>query len=254
MSIHEMKWSYRRLELNGGRVDSGPPLVLRLPVVNKGYADAQIDDYGGKRRSDYLWRPCTLLRLKARFSHRAGELMGTAGFGFWNAPMSEPTILLPALPQVTWFFYASAPSDLPLPLIGPGRGWFVSTLDASTYKALMIAPLAVPVVLLNNVNRFRTSLWPGVRHRLQISFSQVEVDMTEWHDYQLLWGLDGCVFTVDGGTLFETRHSPKGPLGFVCWIDNRYMIARPTGRFQWGVVAAREEQWLEVDDLQISRF
>ena len=46
----------RRLEINGGLVNDGPPWRLVLPPVASGYADAQIDDYGGKKRAQYLWR------------------------------------------------------------------------------------------------------------------------------------------------------------------------------------------------------
>jgi len=242
---------FRRLEINGGVVETGATLRLRLPPVEEGYSDAQIDDYSGRRRSNYPWLPGTSLQLQARFSTPLDELLGTAGFGFWNAPMSEPGQMMPALPQSTWFFYASPPNDLPLPVTGRGGGWFVSTLDASTREAVMMAPLAPAIILLNNFDRFRSVIWPKIRRWLGISFLQIDSDMTAWHHYRLDWALDGCRFFIDGEPILQTNHSPSGRLGFVSWIDNRWMIARPSGRFQWGFLPIEREQWLEIDQLKI---
>ena len=243
---------FRRLELNGGRVTNGERLLLRLPAVTQGYADAQIDDYGQHRRRRYYpWRPGVVLRLRARFSHPVGQLAGTAGFGFWNAPFGDPTIRWPALPQATWFFYASAPTDLPLALEGPGRGWFAATLDATSATALALAPLAPVVLLLNQIDALRRRLWPLLRRGLGISYAPIQVDITQWHGYQVEWFAGGCRFYVDSDLLLQTPHSPRGPLGFVCWLDNQYMVATPGGRFAWGVLATASEQWLEVAELDI---
>ncbi len=38
----------RDLEINGGRVEHGETIRLALPAGVDGYADAQIDDYGGR--------------------------------------------------------------------------------------------------------------------------------------------------------------------------------------------------------------
>lgn len=245
---------FRRLELNGGRVTGERELRLQIPAVAQGYSDAQIDDYGHRRgRRYYPWRPGLTLELRARFSHAAGELVGTAGFGFWNAPFGDPTVGRPALPQAAWFFYASAPTHLPLPSEGPGRGWFAATLDATTTTAMLLAPLAPAVLLLNQVNVLRRRLWPWVRHRLGISYAQLETGITQWHSYSLDWLPDGCRFYVDGNPVLQTQHSPRGPLGFVCWLDNQYLVATTRGRFAWGVLPVPTEQWLEVAELHIKR-
>ena len=44
---------------------------------------------------------------------------------------------------------------------------------------------------------------------------------------------------------------PRGPLGFVLWIDNQYAVASLEGRFGFGVLPLPETQWLEVDGLVI---
>lgn len=244
----------RKLEINGGRVEHGKRYLLKLQAGYPGYSDAQIDDYGGRRRKDFLWEPGTNLSLRAKFSHSKSDLVGTAGFGFWNVPFGDPTVFWPALPRAVWFFYASHPSDLPLAKKGPGRGWFVSTIDAMSLAAIYLAPFTLPIVLLNHISRVRNWLWPIVQERLKISFSELENSMTQWHFYQLEWGKAGCRFWIDNNLIASTNLTPKGPLGFVCWIDNQYLCLTNTGRLRWGTLSVPQEQWLEVEDLQISRF
>jgi hypothetical protein len=181
-------------------------------------------------------------------------LLGTAGFGFWNAPFGDPTVRRPALPQAVWFFYASPPNDLPLAPDGPGRGWFAATLHAVSWSAVSMIPLAPFVVLGNRSARLRRHLWPWVQRRLGISFAPIKVNMTEWHDYRLEWRADGCSFWVDDYPLLQTPHCPTGPLGFVCWLDNQYMIVTSCGRVASGVLATAFRQWLEMGELEIKRL
>jgi hypothetical protein len=248
--------NFRLLEINGGVVDESQPetTTLWLPPTSGGYADAQFDDYAphGRTRTAFNWQPGVVLRLAARFSHEVEQLQGTAGFGFWNAPFGDPTINRPALPQATWFFFASSPSDLPLAASGPGRGWFAATLDAGRKTAVSLIPLAPFILLLNQSVLFRRRLWPLLRQRLAISFAPIAVPLTAWHTYELAWLPGGCRFTVDGVPVLQTPHSPRGPLGFVCWLDNQYMVATNNGRFRWGVLPTTTTQWLEVQQLTIS--
>ena len=250
---------FRVLELNGGEVlgerPSPPnPLKLQLPVCQTGYTDAQIDDYGGRRRADYPWRPGTQLRLRARFSHEVKQLVGTGGFGFWNAPFGDPTVPWPTLPQATWFFFGSPPNDLPLGQNVPGRGWFASTLDATTWRAVRLAPFAPLVLLLNQFAILRHKIWPWVQKQMQISFQPIAKTMADWHDYQLDWHKSGCEFFVDGRLIHQTPFSPRGPLGFVCWMDNQFMVATANGRFRWGTLPIEVSQWLEVENLTIEQI
>ncbi len=226
---------------------------LLLPPVASGYGDAQVDDYGRfSSRQQYPWQPDTALRLKARFSHDVDGLLGTAGFGFWNAPFGDPTMRFPALPQATWFFFASSPNNLPFaPPDQPGRGWFAATVDCATPQALLLAPLAPAVLLLNQFAPLRRRLWPTLRQRLSISFAPLAVPMAAWHTYQLQWCPAGCTFCVDEAIVLETPHSPHGPLGFVCWIDNQYLVATVNGRFSWGTLSTHQSQWLEIDDFAL---
>jgi hypothetical protein len=183
-----------------------------------------------------------------------GKLRGTAGFGFWNAPFGPGSGWLPALPQAVWFFFASEPGNLPLaPPEDEGRGWFVSTVDATTLRALSWAPLAPVVILLNQMPGMRRRLWPVVQRGLGISFSRIDVEMGEWHHYSLSWQESGCFFQVDGVPVLQTPMTPGGPLGFVAWIDNQYLRATATGRIDWGTVVTEEEQWLEIGQLWRTR-
>jgi hypothetical protein len=244
----------RHLQINGGIVAPGPPLRLYLPAVEQGYADAQVDDYGGRSRRHYPWQPGVELTLQARFSHGVNDLVGTAGFGFWNAPFGDPTVPWPALPQAAWFFFASPPNDLPLAAAGPGRGWFAATLDATTGQALLMAPLAPFVLLVNQITAVRRRLWPWLQQRLGISFAPIAEDMVAWHEYRLVWRPGGSAFFVDGRPLLQTPHSPRGPLGFVCWLDNQFMVATANGRFRWGTLPVETNQWLEVQNLSITQI
>ncbi|WP_420643851.1 hypothetical protein [Candidatus Leptofilum sp.] len=255
MSQPNFASDFRVLEMNGGAVQgerpfATAPLQFHLPVTQAGYANAQIDDCVGRRKA-YPWRPGTRLKVCARFSHEAEDLVGTAGFGFWNAPFGDPTVPWPTLPQATWFFFGSPPNDLPLAPAAPGCGWFAATLDATTWRAVRLAPLAPAVLLMNQFTSLRQKVWPWVQHNLQISFQPIQETMMDWHDYQLNWGKAGCEFFIDGRLIHRTPFSPRGPLGFVCWMDNQYMVATANGRFRWGTLPVSTPQFLAVDNLHI---
>ena len=175
----------------------------------------------------------------------------SGGFGFWNAPFGYPTISWPALPKAAWFFYASDRSNLPLASQDAGRGWFASTIDSTRAEALIMAPFAPIFIILNNSTRLRRILWPFIRNRLRISYKELAVDMDDWHSYRLCWMEERCEFWVDETCFLRTDYSPYGPLGFVCWIDNQYLVATPSGRFRWGTLSLSTDQWLEISDLKL---
>ena len=258
---------FRHLEINGGEVSEKDGWLLTLPPTKQGYADAQIDDYGITAcplegtgavlphirlpRRHLPYKPNTHLSLRARFSHPIGKLQGTAGFGFWNIPFADPSIKWPALPQATWFFYGSAPTDLPLSPSSKGQGWFASTLDATTLSAMSMIPIAPFVLLANQATLIRKKLWPKVQYRLGVDYAQIEQDVTQWHKYDLIWRTNGCQFIVDDKLVMDTKQSPQGKLGFVCWIDNQYMILTSRGKIGWGLLPTKESQWLQISNLEI---
>jgi hypothetical protein len=217
------------------------------------YSDAQVDDTHGTSRRRYCWRPPLRLSLQARFSHDADQLRGTAGFGFWNVPFGPGCARLPALPRAIWFFFGSAPHNVPLALDVGGSGWKASCLDASRTPALLWVPVAPLALLAMQSESLYRWLWPHIQRALGVSEAKVEVDMRQWHSYSIEWGPDGATFSVDKQPILNAHTSPRGPLGFVAWIDNQYAIATPRGRFGWGLVDINQTQCLEIADLCIAR-
>jgi hypothetical protein len=215
-------------------------------ATSRRYSDAQIDDYQGLPRRRFLWRPPLQLRVRARFSHPAGELQGTAGFGFWNDPFMMTGARMPTLPRAVWFFYASPPSNMKLDLHTPGYGWKATTIDALRPSALLLAPFTPLAVPLMNIRPLYRALWPHIQRALNVKEAVVEVEtrgepgrtMTGWHTYVIEWGVQWTRFGVDGEPVLESAPSSRGPLGFVMWLDNQYAIVTPWGRLGYG--------WLDV--------
>lgn len=238
-------------QTGGGRLALGED-GLRLALAGASaarYADAQIDDYAGLARRGFPWRPPLRMLVRARAS---GPLLGTAGFGFWNNPLS-PLGGTPALPAAIWFFHAGAPSDMPLALGVPGHGWKAASIDTTTPRALAWAPLALPVTLANQSAGLRRLVWPRVQRDLRIAEAPVVPPGLEWREYALEWRADGARFVVDGVVVLETDRAPRGPLGFVAWVDNQWMVATPRGRFGWGLVDT-PAQWLDLALLRVERL
>ena len=215
------------------------------------YTNAQIDDYQHLNRRDFLWRPPLQMTVRARFSHPSGELSGTAGFGFWNDPFMMTGLRRPALPRVVWFFYSSPPSNMKLDLRTPGHGWKVGTLDALRWPFFALLPTAPLAVPLMNIGPLYRTFWPLGQRAIQVSEALVPVAMTEWHTYVIDWHEKTVQFSVDGRQILACDTSPRGPLGFVLWLDNQYMVVTPWGKFGAGLVAQAAEQWLEVSQVEI---
>ncbi len=215
------------------------------------YTNAQIDDYTGLPRRAFRWRPPLSLTVRARFSHPAGELAGTAGFGFWNDPFLMTEARAPALPRAIWFFYASPPSNMKLDLRTPGHGWKAATIDTARLPFFLLAPTAPLAVPLMNIRPLYRALWPIGQRAIGVREALLDVEMTAWHTYSLEWGEGQARFALDGVSVLEADTSPRGPLGFVMWIDNQAMVATPWGRFGWRMLPIPRRQWMEVAALRI---
>jgi hypothetical protein len=225
--------------------------LVNTDTVATQYTDAQIDDYQDLARRDFLWRPPLQMTVRARFSHPAGELKGTAGFGFWNDPFMMTGWRWPALPRVIWFFYSSPPSNMKLDLNTPGPGWKAGTLDALRWPFFALLPTAPLAVPLMNIGPLYRALWPIGQKTINVSEAHVPAAMTEWHTYVIDWQPKTAHFSVDGQTILDCPTSPRGPLGFVLWLDNQFMAATPWGSFKYGLLGAPGQQWLEVNQLTI---
>ncbi|MGD2176837.1 MAG: hypothetical protein PVG71_03345 [Anaerolineae bacterium] len=228
---------------------------VNVDTSSSEYTNAQIDDYQDLPRRRLPWRPPLNLTVRARFSHPSGDgpmgLSGTAGFGFWNDPFLMTEKRIPTLPRALWFFYASPASDMKLDLSVPGYGWKAATIDALGPVALLLVPLALPAALLMNLRPLYRALWPTLQRVLNVRESVTNVPMTEWLTYVIEWGVEHTTFSINGKPVLESAPSPRGPLGFVMWLDNQYMIVKPWARFRWGLLETPGRQWLEVDRLVI---
>jgi hypothetical protein len=204
------------------------------------------------------WYAPVVMRVRARLSHGAAELGGTAGFGFWNDPFGmtgERFLGMPRfhLPQATWFFLASPPSDMPLAWGIPGYGLKMATINAATVLAALLLPFAPLGMALCRVPVIYRVLWPLAQRVLKIDEKRLEIDVREWHDYEVVWRRDSVTFRVDGEECFHTRYAPRGSLGAVVWMDNQFMVATPQGRFEHGTLPV-PEQWMELDCIDIRKF
>ena len=211
------------------------------------YTNAQIDDYQGLPRADFLWRPPLRLTVRARFSHNSGHLSGTAGFGFWNNPLLMSGLRRLALPQALWFFYAGPDADMRMALDQPGWGWKASVIDTRTGGFMSRTPLLALTAPLMRVPFLYRRLWPSFQKAAGIAERMLPSAMQDWHVYSIDWRRDRVRFYLDGGLLLETSHAPAGPLGLVVWIDNQFLQVAPWGLFGWGLVAKEVAQWLEIE-------
>ncbi|MEM7335550.1 MAG: hypothetical protein AAF490_25950 [Chloroflexota bacterium] len=249
---------FRRLEINGGHVqqnlESTTSKLSILPAKN-GYTNSQIDDYRQSEngRSHFKWQPNTTLSLSARFSRPISQLKGTAGFGFWNAPFGDPTVKTPAIPKAVWFFFGSQPNRLPFYKHPTENGFIAGTIHATRWQALRWIPFAPFVLAINNISSVKHRLWPKVQSDLGIYSTLIQTNVTQWHHYKLDWGLKECKFWLDEELIHASPVSPTGKLGFVCWIDNQYLVATGNGRFRWGTVPITQSQTLEIADLSIKK-
>lgn len=230
--------------------DGGVRLGLQNAKAAR-YHDAQLDDYHALARSQMLWRAPLRLSLRARFSHRSEQLLGTAGFGFWNHPIPLLRSPWPALPRALWFFFGSPPSNMKLDLQTPGFGWKAATIDASRLGFLLLAPTAPFAFPLMRIPALARALWPIGQTALGVREAPISAAMDEWHSYQIEWQAERTRFWVDDQLVLESRFVPRGPLGLVIWMDNQYAIVTPQGRFGAGLIEIEGEQWLEIADLRI---
>ncbi|MBI5563625.1 MAG: hypothetical protein HY870_01935 [Chloroflexi bacterium] len=234
-------------QINGDR--------LLLPNATRDrYSDAQVDNYGHRPTRSFPHRPPFRVSIQARFS--SSSIIGTAGFGLWNHPFAPGGGLPggpPVLPRALWFFYASPPSDMQLARDVPGHGWKAAAIDATRPSALVLAPFALPVVLLNRSQRLYRRIWPIVQRGLRIEETSLPLELLpDWHTYSIEWQIDRAVLSVDGRVVLETARPPRGRMGFVAWIDNQYAIVTPTGRLGFGLLNVPSPEWLELKTSEVA--
>jgi len=226
------------------------------------YTDAQIDDYSGRARSAFPWRPPLRMEVRARSSLPAatqnstsestGILRGTAGFGFWNYPFSIRGDIL-MLPEAVWFFYASPPSNMALVPTVPGWGWKAQVVHSMRLGALAATG---PMALSAAWAALTGETQPAARWMQRLSGAHealLTIDITTWHSYVLEWNYSEALFWVDGELVLRAPQPPTRPLGFVAWLDNQYAVATPRGVLRFGTLASGP-QWFDLDSVRIDRY
>jgi hypothetical protein len=238
---------------NVEEIESGHWRLSMPPGPASQYRWAQLDDYMPLSRRQFAWKPPFELRLRARVSHP--DIAGTWGFGFWNDPFSASFGIrgagkrLPALPNAAWYFYASAQNYLSLRNDRPAHGLLSAVFRSARIPAPLLA-LGLPALPLMALRPTARLLRRAARLLVKDDALRPEIDVTAWHDYQLVVGRQRARFSIDGCPVFEPSFSPHGPLGLVIWIDNQYAALPPDGSIRFGVLATDEPAWLEVDHIQ----
>ena len=179
-------------------VDSALRMEFASAQVGK-YTDAQVDDYDGLTRSAFPWKPPLRMEVRARSSHPAAGatstaestniLRGTAGFGFWNYPFSVRGDVL-MLPEATWFFYASPPSNMALVPHVPGWGWKAQVVHSMRLETLAST---VPMGLTAAWARLTGETRPAQGWMQKLTGAHealLSVEMSTWHTYVLEWRQD----------------------------------------------------------------
>lgn len=240
-----------RFAIGHSAIEAEPGLA-RLVVdgaVAGELSDAEIDDHRTAPRWDLHWTPPLTLSVRARFSHAAGELLGTAGFGFWNDPF-DWSGNVQAPPNAIWFFYASPPSDMSFVRGVRGHGWRAAFLNGGK---------ANPVTMAVGNAVFRV---PGMDKLVFAAAEKMmgaqeqlldEVDLRAWHDYRLEWRASEAVFSVDGQVKFRALNPPKVPLGFVAWVDNNATTMGPGKDFSFSRIAVPMREWMELEYVTIEK-
>ena len=210
-------------------------------------SDAEIDDHRTVPRFKLPWMPPLRMTVCARFSHRAGQLLGTAGFGFWNDPFDwVGNVQVP--PNALWFFYASPQSDMAFVRDVRGHGWKAAMLNGGRVDGLTMA-LGNLVFRLPGMSKIVFNL---AQTRIRAHEAILDgVTLTDWHVYRIDWLPQEARFFVDDIEVARTPNPPRAPLGFVAWIDNNFTAMGPGSDFSFGRMAIAQRQWMELSRVRI---
>src|SRR5687768_14580948 len=221
-------------------ISRGGAYLLSIPTGKADqYRLAQLDDYTQIPRNRFPLHFPLSLSLSARASSES--IPGTWGFGLWNDPFGLSLgfggnpFRLPALPNAVWFFGASKESYLSFkdassslrsaPLAGTSQfeaanGFLAQTFRSPKFHLLLsLAGLALPFS-----RKLTRRLLGKVIGEDGIA---LRVNVTQWHKYKLDWREERVSLEVDDVQMFDSRVSPKPPLGLVIWIDNQYAKFTP---------------------------
>ncbi len=212
-------------------------------------SDAEIDDHRTAPRWNLHWTPPLTLSVRARFSHPAGKLCGTAGFGFWNDPF-DWVGNVESPPNALWFFYASSHSDMAFVRGVTGSGWKAAFLNGGRVDRFTMAAGN----FLFRLPGMSKLVFAVAETRMGAAEQLLDLDMTAWHDYDIKWQPREAVFSVDGQDVFRAPNPPTVPLGFVAWVDNNATAMGPGKEFEFKRIEISHRQWMELAHVKISRI
>jgi hypothetical protein len=242
--------SWVRFAIGRGDIERAPGIArLVLDGAREGeLSDAEIDDHRTAPRWNLHWTPPLTLAVRARFSHPAGELSGTAGFGFWNDPFDwVGNVETP--PNAVWFFYASPQSDMSFVRGMTGSGWKAAFLNGGRADRVTMA-FGNFLFRLPGMSKL---IFAAAERRMRAAEKVLDVEMTEWHDYRLEWKPLEAIFSVDGSEVLRAANPSTLPLGFVAWVDNNATIMGPGRDFDFKRIAVTQRQWMELAYVKINR-
>ena len=227
---------------------------LTLPPGSEGeYRWAQLDDYLHRKRKDFLWRPPFRLRLRSRISSE--DVPGTWGFGLWNDPFSfslgvgGASRRLPALPNAAWFFFAGAENYLSFRDDLPANGLLTAVFSSPLIPPPLLG-LGLPFVPFLMVPKTSRLLRAAARRVIREDASALRTTSTDWHEYNLEWGVDEVRFYLDGELSFSTNVVPRGKMGLVIWVDNQFAAYPPGGNIRMGTLKTDLPICLEISNIE----
>jgi hypothetical protein len=244
----------------GARIEQLRPGMRRLSIPAQDeerrprYQVAQLDDYAGRRRSEFPWQAPAALQVSARIS--GPGLPGTWGFGWWNDPFSVSIGMggagrrLPALPNAAWFIHAAPPNHLALYDTHPAAGFLAASFSSPRLPWPLLA-FSVPALPLLGVSLTARWLRRASRCIVREDAAVVDVDPTQMHRYRIEWELREVRFLVDDALISRTSAVPRGPMGAVLWIDNQYMGFPPDGKARFGTLS-HPGGWLDLRDMELA--
>ena len=228
-------------------------LSLAIPTGRQGkYRWAQFDDYLHRLRRDFEWTAPCKITLTARCSNLNHP--GTWGFGLWNDPFNTNLGIkgsvrrLPVLPNCAWFFYASEHNYLSFENKLPAQGFLAATFSSPLIPSIIFTPTLPFLPLLIN-KHFAKFARKTLSYIIKQDASLLDVDVTNWHAYQINWQKNKVQFLIDEKEILTTKISPKGKLGIVIWVDNQYAAFNPNGQILFGTLAAQASTTLEINNL-----
>lgn len=205
---------------------------------------AQIDDCLNRPRESYLWRPPLTVKTRVRTSHHNGDLLGSAGFGFWNNMRPLWSDRMEVRPNWIWFYYASPQSTVSL-TSGPTSGWKASIVHAGRGSKIMMR-LIEPFVRMPGFGKLLvSSRFPAREASLK------HIDFTQWHDFEIQWLPDRVIFWIDGQAVLQASLRLSLPLAFVAWIDNNFAALDSKNELDVGHLAIHQRQVLEMERVEI---